>query len=93
MMFRRRRISISSCISEVTTVKQNKHMDGAICIFWFSILIKFHSYKQLQIQPEKGFSGLQRDSNPWPLRRAAVLCQRSHVGPYIGLFRAEFAIA
>ena len=35
--------------------------------------------------PKKRFSGLQRDSNPWPLRfSAAVLFQLSYEDPYTG---------
>ena len=39
------------------------------------------AFKQLQIKPKKN-SGFQRDSNPWPLRSAAVLFQLSYEDPY-----------
>ena len=39
------------------------------------------AFKQLQIKPKKN-SGSQRDSNPWPLRSAAVLFQLSYEDPY-----------
>ena len=39
------------------------------------------AFKQLQIKPKKN-SGSQRDSNPWPLRSAAVLFQLSYEDAY-----------
>ena len=39
------------------------------------------AFKQLQIKPKKN-SGSQRDSNPWPLRSAAVLFQLSYEDLY-----------
>ena len=37
--------------------------------------------KQLQSSPKKSFTGLQRDSNPWPLRSLAELWGPIHWGP------------